>query len=107
MSDKLGMVQLAPRQNSWTGQGGGLMGDKPYSDETAKLIDMEVGRIIQECHEQAKQLLREHRRELDALVAALMRQESLDEQDILDATGLPPAPPLPDRPLLSDPATPV
>jgi len=43
MSDKLGMGQLAPRQNSWTGQGSGFMGDKPYSDETAKLIDMEVG----------------------------------------------------------------
>jgi len=98
MSDKLGMVQLAPRQNNWTGQGGGFMGSKPYSEETAKLIDMEVGRIIGECHEDAKRLLEEHRKELDALVRALMKQESLDEKEILEATGLPPAPTLPDRP---------
>src|SRR5690606_15883268 len=98
MSDKPGMVQLAPRQNNWTGQGGGFMGSKPYSEETAKLIDMEVGRIIGECHEDAKRLLEEHRKELDALVRALMKQESLDEKEILEATGLPPAPTLPDRP---------
>lgn len=98
MSDRLGMVQLSPRQNSWTGQGGSFMGDKPYSEETAKLIDMEVGRIIQECHEDAKRLLTEHRGELDALVAALMKEESLDEQEILDATGLPPAPALSETP---------
>ena len=91
MSDRLGMVQLSPRQNSWTGQGGSFMGDKPYSEETAKLIDMEVGRIIQECHEDAKRLLTEHRGELDALVAELMKEESLDEQELLDASGFPPA----------------
>jgi len=106
MSDKLGMIQLGPRQNEWTGQGGGFMGQKPYSDETAKLIDVEVARIIHECHEDARRLLTEHRSQLDALVAALMKEESLDEQEILDATGLPPAPTLPDRPIVSDAVTP-
>ncbi len=103
MSDRLGMVQLAPRQNDWTGGAGGFMGQKPYSEETAKLIDMEVGRIIEECHEEAKRLLTEHRGALDALVAALMKEESLDEKEILAATGLPPAPTLPDRPITSEP----
>jgi len=98
MSDALGMVQLAPRQNAWVGMPG-LGASKPYSDETARLIDAEVSRIINECHEEAQQLLRERRRELDALVAALMQRESLDEQEILEVTGLPPAPPLPDRPV--------
>ena len=79
---------------------------RSYSDETAKLIDVEVARIIHECHEDARRLLTEHRRELDALVAALMKKESLDEQEILDATGLPPAPALPDRPIVSDAVTP-
>jgi len=103
MSDRLGMVQLAPRQNDWTGGAGGFMGQKPYSEETAKLIDMEVGRIIEECHEEAKRLLTEHRGALDALVAALMKEESLDEKEILAVTGLPPAPTLPDRPITSEP----
>ncbi len=101
MSDKLGMVQLAPRQNSWVGSAS-LPGAKPYSEETARLIDLEVARIIHECHEKAKRLLTEHRTSLDALAAALMQRESLDEKEILQVTGLPPAPPLPDRQRMSD-----
>jgi cell division protease FtsH len=101
MSDKLGMIQLAPRQNNWIGPAS-LPGAKPYSEETAKIIDMEVARVIQDCHEEAKRLLGEHRVKLDALVAALMQRESLDEKEILEVTGLPPAPPLPDRPKMPD-----
>jgi cell division protease FtsH len=97
MSDKLGMVQLAPRQNTWIGSTS-LAGAKPYSEETAKLIDFEVAGVIKECHEKAKRLLGEHRIKLDALVVALMQRESLDEKEILEVTGLPAAPPLPDRP---------
>ena len=98
MSDKLGMVQLAPRQNSWVGSNVFGGGARPYSDVTAALIDAEIAGIIGECHDEAKRLLQQHRSELDALVAALMREESLDEKEILKVTGLPPAPPLPDRP---------
>jgi len=98
MSDKLGMVQLAPRQNDWTGGGGGYFGAKPYSEETARIIDEEVVRIIGECHEDAKRLLEQNRGALDALVAALMERESLDEAEILAVTGLTPAPALFERP---------
>jgi len=99
MSDKLGMIQFAPRQNTWVGGSPTGIGPRPYSDETAALIDVEVARIIHECHEEAKRLLQEHRRQLDALVAALMERESLNEEEILEVTGLPPAPPLLERPL--------
>jgi cell division protease FtsH len=99
MSDALGMVQLAPRQNRWVGAPEPLIG-KPHSEETARMIDAEVARIIGECHEEAKRLLTKHRRELDALVAALMKRETLDENEILEVTGLRPAPPLPDRPVM-------
>ena len=97
MSEKLGMVQLAPRQNPYVG--GGLPAEKPVSDETARLVDAEVQRIIDECHGEARRLLREHRRPLDALVQALLARETLGEQEILDATGLPRAPDLESRPL--------
>jgi cell division protease FtsH len=100
MSDQLGMIQLGPRQNEWVGASG-LGGSKPYSDETARLIDVEVARIINECHEEAKRLLQQRRKELDALVAELMKNESLDEHEILKVTGLPRAPLLPDRPVLA------
>ena len=102
MSDKLGMVQLAARHNPYLGVAQG--GDPTLSEQTAALIDAEVQRIIHESHEQAKELLRAHRKQLDALVTALLDRETLDEQEILEVTGLPPAPLLKDMP--SDPKLP-
>jgi cell division protease FtsH len=96
MSDKIGMVQLAPKDNPYLPGAPGFGGEKPFSEETAETIDAEVQRIIDESYTQAKDLLVKHRRELDALVEALLARETLDEQEILEATGLPPAPPLHD-----------
>ncbi len=99
MSDELGMVQLAPRQNPYLGGQAGYGSDKPFSEETARIIDSEVLRIIGDSHGEALRLLRQHRNQLDALVAALLEKETLDEKEILEVTGLPPAPPLETRPL--------
>jgi cell division protease FtsH len=101
MSDKVGMVQLAPRENPYLGGLGGYSGPKPFSEETAQVIDEEVQRIINDSHEQAKQLLVEHRKSLDALVEALLKRETLNEEEILAVTGLPRAPELANRPLLA------
>jgi cell division protease FtsH len=98
MSDTLGMVQLAPPENRYLG-GGGWPGASPIAPETAERVDAEVQRIIAECHQEAVRLLREHRAALDTLVAALLERETLDEREILEATGLPPAPVLLNRPL--------
>jgi cell division protease FtsH len=88
MSDRLGLVQLAPRQNPYLGTLGGFGGQQPFSEETARAIDAEVLRIIGESHQEARRLLTEHRRELDALAQALLARETLDEQEILEVTGL-------------------
>src|SRR5690606_14031433 len=95
MSEKLGMVQLAPRENQYLGGGIGSYGtNRPFSEETARIIDEEVLKIIRDSEEEAKRLLRVHRKELDALAEALLARETLDEQEILEVTGLPPSPPL-------------
>ncbi|MFO1302227.1 MAG: ATP-dependent zinc metalloprotease FtsH [Burkholderiales bacterium] len=99
MSDAVGMVQLAPRQNQYLGGVAGFGGEKAWSDETARLVDVEVQRIIGECHDEAKRLLVQHRKSLDALVQALLARETLGEHEILDVTGLPPAPELTGAPL--------
>jgi cell division protease FtsH len=99
MSEAVGMVQLAPRENRYLGGGAGFGADKPFSEQTAALVDAEVQRIIHGCHEEAKRLLREHRAALDGLVAALLKNETLSEQEILQATGLPPAPQLEGAPV--------
>ena len=103
MSDRLGLVQLAPQDNPYLGGAGGLTGTKPFSDQTAETIDAEVQRIIGESHEEAKRLLAEHRKQLDALAEALLSRETLNEQEILEITGLPPAPAL-DNGMLPIPA---
>ena len=97
MSDELGMVQLAPRQNPYLGGAIGFGGEKPFSEETARIVDLEVQRIINESHDEAMRLLSRHRKALDALVRALLERETLDEKEILEVTGLPSAPPLEGR----------
>jgi cell division protease FtsH len=95
MSDKLGMVQLAPKQNPYLNSLDGFGGTTSMvSEETARLIDTEVQRIITESHDEAQRLLTQYRRELDALAEALLARETLDETEILDVTGLPAAPSL-------------
>ena len=89
MSDRLGMIQLAPKSNPYLNNSTGLnAGAKPFSEHTARAIDDEVLRIIGECHEEARRLLKEHRSELDALALALLEKETLSEQEILQVTGL-------------------
>jgi len=96
MSDRLGLVQLAPRENPYLSEpSAGYPAAKPFSEETAEAIDEEVRRIIGESHEEAKRLLTAHRKQLDALATALVARETLNEQEILEVTGLPPAPALP------------
>lgn len=97
MSEKLGMIQLAPKQNPYL-QGGnnGFTGGKPFSEKTAEMIDKEVLTIIDESYKEALRLLEEHRGSLDKLVQALLEKETLDEHEILEVTGLPAAPPLTD-----------
>src|SRR6476469_6685537 len=92
MSDRLGMVQLAPRENPYLQGGDGVGGQRPYSEETANAVDEEVHRIIEESHERARRLLTEHRASLDALAAALLARESLDEKEIIAVTDLHPVP---------------
>ncbi len=95
MSERLGLVQLAPRENPYLSGGQpGYGGARSFSEATAQAIDAEVLRIIGESHDEAKRLLTGHRRQLDALANALLERETLDEKAILEVTGLPPAPAL-------------
>jgi cell division protease FtsH len=94
MSERLGMVQLAPRENPYLSDANGYGGARPFSEETAAAIDAEVGKIIGESHDEARRLLSAHRKQLDALVDTLLLRETLNEQEILEVTGLPPAPAL-------------
>ncbi len=68
--------------------GARLPGERPYSDATARLIDEEVKQIADECLRHATEQLTQHRGALDALAAALLENDSLDEKQILEVTKL-------------------
>lgn len=89
MSDRLGLVQLAPRENPYLIVPNGYGGTSQVSEETAEAIDAEVLKIINESYDEAKRLLINHRKQLDALAEALVARETLNEQEILQVTGLP------------------
>ncbi len=106
MSEKLGPVTLAPREDPFLAREsfGGFGGARPYSEATAEVVDAEVERILQECYADGVRLLREHRAELDRLAHALLERETLDEQEILKVTGISPQPRTAEAPLASMPA---
>jgi cell division protease FtsH len=59
------------------------------SERTRQLVDEEVRRIIDECYEEALEILRRERPRLDGLAAALLERETLDELDAYAAAGVP------------------
>jgi cell division protease FtsH len=57
------------------------------SEETRRLVDAEVRRMVGAAHEEALALLRANRDRLEALAAALLERETLDEADVRRIAG--------------------
>lgn len=75
MNEKVGNISFYGMINE-----GGFT--KPYSEETATLIDDESRKIIEAQYERAKQLLREKRSELELLANELLNKEVLHKDDV-------------------------
>ncbi len=68
---------------------GGMVFDKitherPYSDDTAREIDREVEGLIKEAAERAEIVLKHNMSSLETLAAALLKEETLEE-DVVNA----------------------
>ncbi len=81
MSDKLPNVNY----NDSTGQDYGFQ--KPYSEETARLIDEEVIRIINEQYERAKSILREYATQHNEIRDLLVKKEVIYNEDVKNILG--------------------
>ena len=81
MNEKLGFVFYG-EDDAKPNVMGGFGGGKEYSDETAKIIDEEVKKLIDTLYEDAKQLLYANKDRVDAVTKALMKYETLDLADI-------------------------
>ena len=75
MNDKVGNVSFydPSAEQSFT---------KPYSEETAKMIDEEVRKLIDEAYEHTKKLLNEKKDKVEKLAEKLLEKEVLFQSDV-------------------------
>ena len=78
MSEKLGPRVLG-RNHDMPFLGRDMGAEPDYSDEIAKEIDDEIRRVIEEAHDSATTVLREHMDELHRLSAILIERETIDK----------------------------
>jgi cell division protease FtsH len=81
MSDRLGPLRYGK------GEGEVFLGrdytrGQDYSDEVASAIDAEVRKLINQAHEEARQIITTHRVALDRIAEALMERETLDAKEV-------------------------
>ena len=60
---------------------------KPYSEQTAKMIDQEISKIIENQYQRALTILTENRDKLDALAAKLLEKEVIFREDLEEVFG--------------------
>jgi cell division protease FtsH len=77
MSDKLGFVRYAPADTREF-----QLPEKSYSDETAKLIDEEIRRLVDEAFSDARQMLEGNWEKVVAVAEALLRYETLTADEV-------------------------
>src|SRR5215467_2815739 len=80
MNDKVGNLSYydPQQENAFT---------KPYSEETAKIIDEEVRKLIDDAYDRTKALLREKRPQVEKLAEALLEREVLFQSDVETLIG--------------------
>ena len=80
MNDKVGKLSFydPQQENTFT---------KPYSEETGKLIDDEVRKLVDSAYLRTKNLLVEHRQQVENLALALLDREVLHKDDVEEILG--------------------
>ncbi|WP_428119318.1 ATP-dependent zinc metalloprotease FtsH [Candidatus Poriferisodalis sp.] len=80
MSDRVGPMAWGSHAQIFLGDD--LMSGREYSDETARVIDEEVERILRTQQDRARRALIEHRAALDRIAAALLDLETITGEQI-------------------------
>ncbi|MDB5167134.1 MAG: ATP-dependent metalloprotease FtsH [Candidatus Saccharibacteria bacterium] len=58
--------------------------DRPYGEETAKQIDIEVRNLVEEARIRAREVLIQNKKSLDILAKALLKEETLEEDRVVE-----------------------
>jgi cell division protease FtsH len=80
MSDRIGPMAWGTSGPVFLGED--LVHTRDYSDETARVIDEEVERILRDEEARARKLIEEHRLGLDAVAIALLEHETIDGAEV-------------------------
>ena len=81
MSEKLGTIYLGSDQEVFVGMEFGQ--SREYSEQVAAEIDAEVHRLLEECYDRAKTILRENRDKLELLVEYLLKMDTVNRAEFL------------------------
>jgi cell division protease FtsH len=81
MSDAVGPMAWSGHQQVFLGEDLMTQG-REYSDDTAKVIDSEIARILHQQETRAHELLLKHRAALDAVAEALLDRETIDGAEV-------------------------
>ena len=72
----------APRaRSSWAKT---LMHSRDYSEDTSRVVDEEIARILREQEERAQRILEEHRSGLEAVAHTLLERETVDGAEVAE-----------------------
>src|SRR5438309_2592107 len=80
MSDSVGLVRCAQRQNGIYVPGLDGTFQRDCSERTAQDIDQEVKKILDQAYAEARNILIEHRDQLELVAKELLQKETLDAQ---------------------------
>ncbi len=86
MSDRLGHITVG-RRHAQIFLGRDISEERNYSEETARIIDEEVKRIIGHCYEVAESRLSENKEKLDMLAVKLVEKETMNEAEVRKLLG--------------------
>ena len=81
MSDRVGPMAWSGQQQVFLGEDLMTSG-REYSDDTAKLLDEEVARILTEQEQRAGDMIHKHRRGLELIAEALLDKETIDGREV-------------------------
>ncbi|HEX5750377.1 MAG TPA: ATP-dependent zinc metalloprotease FtsH [Archangium sp.] len=82
----LGPVALGSEQNAFLRSAGGPE-VRSYSEQTARMVDEEIRKMVTEALDRAREVLTTHRDKVEALAARLLATEVVDEDEILRILG--------------------
>jgi cell division protease FtsH len=82
MSEKLG-PRVFGHDHGQPFLGREFSSEPDYSDDVAREIDGEIRRIVEEAHQVARDLLEDHRKELDYVSDILLRRETIEREEFI------------------------